>query len=177
MLATDDGANFPARRYATQNVNPIMRTITQLIELMVESESSEEASEERKELLMTINDLRITWNKELSELRSYLAFKADASIENIKTYRESINKIYQRLSSQEDLLTLEQVDALEQLAPLIDKYNSNIKKLIQLHSSDKWRTDAYIIRDSYGPKLQAQKQLLKFVNRFRQTSIPVLPTR
>lgn len=161
MLATNDSANFPAMHYAGENVNPIMRTVTQQIELMVESESSEDASEERKELLMNINELRITWNKELSELRSYLAFKADASIENIKAYREKVKNIVKALFMYEDLLTLEQVDALEQITPLIDEYNANVDTLIQLHSSKKWRTDAYVIRDSYGPHLRESKQLLK----------------
>lgn len=36
ILATDDGENFPAMRYAGESVNPIMRSITQQIELMVE---------------------------------------------------------------------------------------------------------------------------------------------
>ncbi len=160
MLATDDGANFPAMRFAGESVNPIMRTVTQQIELMVESESSEDASEERKELLMNINILRITWNKELSELRSYLAFKADASIENIKSYRTIVKNIIEALYLYEDLLTLEQIDALEQITPLVEKYNANVDKLMKLHSSDKWRTDAYIIRNSYGPQLRETKQLL-----------------
>jgi len=136
MLATDDGANFPAMRYAGKSVNPIMRTITQQIELMVESESSEDATEERKQLLMSINALRITWNKELSELRTYLAFKAEVSIENIKTYRDSVKNITQTLYRYEDLLTLEQIDALEQITPLIKEYDTNVDKLMQLHSSE-----------------------------------------
>ncbi len=160
-LAINDGDNYPAMRYAGQSVNPIMRTVTQLIELMVESETTEDISDERKELLMGINDLRLTWNKVLSELRSYLAFKSDASVKNIIMYRQQVSKIASRLNKFEDLLTLEQEDALEQMIPLIETYNKNVGTLMELHSSDKWRTDAFIIRDSYGPQLREAKQLLK----------------
>ncbi len=161
MLATNDGENFPAMRYAGEHVNPIMRTVTQLIELMIESESSEEASEERKALLMDINDIRITWNKQLSELRSYLAFRSNASVENIKMYQEKVKSLASSLFKHEDMLTLEQIDALEQIMPLLAQYNTNLTTLMKMHSSDKWRTDAYIIRDSYGPQLREAKLLLK----------------
>ena len=161
LLAVNEGENYPAMRYAGEHVNPIMRTVTQLIELMIESETEEEASEERKQLLMDINALRITWNKQLSELRSYLAFKADASLENINMYQAQVKNIISSMFKHEEILTLEQVDALEQIIPLLKKYNTNLEALMKLHSSDKWRTDAYIIRDSYGPQLRATNQLLK----------------
>jgi methyl-accepting chemotaxis protein len=61
----------------------------------------------------------------------------------------------------EDLLTLEQLDAIEQIVPILDEYYKNIDRLIELHSSDKWRTDAYVIRQSYGPQLAAVKKLLQ----------------
>jgi len=160
-LAVSDGDNYPARRYASENVNPIMRTVTQQIELMVESETGEDASDERKELLMNINALRVTWNKMLSELRSYLAFRAAASVENITMYRTQVNKLVTELTGYDDLLTLEQLDALEQMVPLVEQYNTNVDTLVKLHNSDKWRTDAFIIRDSYGPQLRTAKQLLK----------------
>ncbi len=161
MLATNDGENFPAMRYAGEHVNPVMRTVTQLIELMIESESGEEANEERKALLADINDIRITWNKQLSELRSYLAFRSNASVENIKMYQEKVKNLTSSLFKHEDILTLEQIDALEQIMPLLEKYNTNLTTLMEMHSSDKWRTDAYIIRDGYGPQLRKAKQLLK----------------
>ena len=159
-LAVSDADNYPAMSYATENVNPIMRTLTQLIELMVLSEETEDADEERKQLLMSINVLRITWSKVLSELRSYLAFRTPAALENIGYYRETINKNISNITEVEDILTLEQLDAIEQIIPLIDKYNTNVDELIKLHRSDKWRTDAFVIRDQYGPQLVAVKELL-----------------
>jgi methyl-accepting chemotaxis protein len=62
-LAVSNVDNYPAMLFATKNVNPMMRNLTQLIELMVLAEETEEVGEERKQLLKTINSLRITWNK------------------------------------------------------------------------------------------------------------------
>ncbi len=160
-LALSDADNYPAMLYASENVNPMMRILTQLIELMVLAEETEDASEERKQLLMNINSLRITWNKVLSELRSYLAFRIPAAVENISYYREEISKNISDIVEMEDLLTLEQLDSVEQILPLVDEYNVNVDKLIDLHSSDKWRTDAFIIRDQYGPEFVLVKKLLK----------------
>jgi len=160
-LVNHDSINYPAMKYAGENVNPLMRTVTQLIELMVESETSEEVLEERKQLLMDINTLRITWSKVLSELRSYLAFKTEGAIDNIKLYSAGVQKVIASLNAQEDLLTLEQIDSLEQIIPIIDQYTINVKTLVDLHSSKKWRTDAYVLEDTYGPLLKQTRDLLK----------------
>ena len=160
-LAVDDGENFPAMKYASGNVNNLMRSISQQIELMVEAEAGEDADEERKQLLLTIYELRQAWTKMLSELRSYLAFRTSAAVENIGYYREKIASTLQSLAAMEDLLTLEQSDALDQITPLISEYNNNVDTLIELHSSDKWRTDAYIIREELGPLLYETVQKLK----------------
>ncbi len=160
-LALSDADNYPAMFYASENVNPMMRDITQLIELMVLSEETEDAGEERKKLLASINSLRVTWHKMLGELRSYLAFRTPAAVQNIGYYREKIQTNILEITEVEDLLTLEQLDAIEQIIPLIDNYNTNVDHLIGLHSSDKWRTDAYIIRHSYGPQLTSVKELLQ----------------
>ncbi len=157
-LATDDAANYPAMRYASESVNNLMRIITQDIELMVEAEKEEEASDERKPVLLTIYDVRKSWSKLMSELRSYLAFRTPAAVENIGYYRDQIDKDLQTLSEYEDLLTLEQLDALEQITPLIKQYNQNVDKLISMHSSEKWRTDAYMIRNELGPAVATALQ-------------------
>ena len=160
-LASSDGANYPAMRYAGENVNPLMRTANQLIEIMADSEEMEDASDERKDIFIGISDLRLSWSKVLSELRSYLAFKSDASVKNLQIYHQHASMIAYQLRSLEDLLTLEQLDSLEQLLPIIKKYKANVDELVKMHSSDKWRTDAAVIRDSYGPQLRETKQLLK----------------
>ena len=160
-LAVSNVDNYPAMLYATENANPQMRSITQLIELMVLAEETEEVDEERKQLLKTINEFRITWNKVLSELRSFLAFRSSSAVTNIALYRENIKTNVSNIMQVEDLLTLEQLDAIEQILPILDEYDKNVDELIKLHSSDKWRTDAYLIRESYGPQLVAVKKLLK----------------
>ncbi len=161
-LAVSDVDNYPAISFANDNVNPQMRTISQLMELMAVAEASEDPSEERKELMLAINTMRLTWTKVLGEVRSYLAFRTSAATENIGYYREQLTDLVKYLSSEEveDLLTLEQVDALEQMQPVMAEYNKNVDELINLHSSDRWRTDAFIIRDAYNPQLNQTRSLL-----------------
>ncbi len=156
-LAEDNNANYPAMLFASEYVNPQMRSLTQLIELMVLSEETEDVSEERKHLLKTINELRTSWNKVVSEIRSFLAFRSPASLANISLYREDAQKKITQLIELDDLLTREQLDAIEQITQILYEYNTNIDQLIEIHRSDSWRMDAYIIRHSYAPKLTAVK--------------------
>ncbi len=159
--AVDNSENYPAMKFATENVNNLMRLIAQDVELMVGAEVEEELGEERKQILLTMFEMRKLTSKVMSELRSYLAFRTPAAVKNMGYYREQIDKELKYLQDNEDMLTLEEYDALEQLLPLVEQYNNNVDELVRLHSSDKWRMDAYTIREQFGPDLNTALALVK----------------
>lgn len=160
-LAINDSDNYPAVQYATEHVNSTMRTVTQLIEVMIYSENSEDYDIERKPLALSMNDLRVAWVKIQSELRSYMAFRSSSNKENVGYYMTQVNTLLSEIAGYDDLLTLEQEDALEQLGPLVVAYAREVVVLIEMHGSEKWRTDAYIMRTEYGPALYDAIDIVK----------------
>ena len=160
-LAEDDGQNYPARAFASDNVNSMMREVSQHIEIMVHAEIDEGPSEERHDLASTLNDLRVTWNKMTSEVRLYLAFRNQSAIENVKLYEDSLKAQAEIIASFEDLLTFEQDDALSQVSEQLPIYSSMVSELVDIHSSDRWRTDAWLIRTEYAPMLETLHASIK----------------
>ncbi len=162
-LAEDNVANQPAFAYAAEHLNPHSQKILQLLAQMVLAEQDEEASEERRELLLTITDIRYAWVNTMTALRAYLAFRSEGELVNIRNYEESLDNSLLRLGEFEDELSLDQADSLEQFHTAYAAFRGNFPRLVEIHGSERWRSDAYLIRTELGPLLeevQAELDLL-----------------
>jgi len=149
--------NVPAMRYSSQNLNPISQQILQNISQMILSEEEEEASDERREIVTAINDMRYSWANMLNAVRAYLAFRANVSLDEVKLYRENFEALMEKLASKGDELTLDQSDSLEQIGSFKDKYFNNLDLMVEGHGGEQWRTDAWLIRSEIGPLLTSIK--------------------
>lgn len=149
-LAIDDSSNYPALRYAGQNINPLSQQNLQLLGQMILAEEEEEANDERRVLLMDVELLRYTWSNVMNGVRAYLAFRTQDAINEVELYQEATTKIVERIMEQEDLLGLDQVDSIEQFSANREVFITNFAELIAIHGSEKWRVDAYLIRTEIG---------------------------
>ncbi len=160
-LSKDNNLNILAVGFAQEKINPLNRELLQLLGQMLSSEDEEEYIEERKEVITLIHKLRYSWASVMTELRLFLAFKAPAAIDNIKLYSSNVDAMVERLlvlQNDDDLLTLDQSDSLEQFIALKTQFMNNFGQLIELHNSDKWRQDAYIVKTQVTPLLLSIKE-------------------
>jgi len=159
-LAGSDVKNIPAMSYSSQNLNSFSQQVLQNISQMILSEEDEEPTAERREILTAINDMRYSWANMLNGVRAYLAFRADVSLDEVQLYNESVTLLLEKLSEKEDVLTLDQADSLEQIKTFKKQYHDNLAIMVKNHGSDKWRTDAWLIRSEIGPLLESIKNNL-----------------
>ncbi len=152
-LVEKPAKNIPAFAYAAENINPLSQQLLQLLSGMIQTEGEEEASDERRQLLMEIENVRYAWANVMNGLRAYLAFRQSSSLQEINLYMGSVDAGLERLQTKEDLLTLDQADALEQFLPLKEEFATHLGKMLTIHGSDSWRIDAYLIRTEVGPLL------------------------
>lgn len=172
-LAVNDALNVPAMQYASQEVNPRVQQMLQLLQQMLLSEEQEEANEQRKALLISVSNLRHTLVSAVNELRLYLAFRATEQIQNFLTFREVLEASVERLNAyDEDFLTFEQLDAVEQFTEIFVAYFKAADKLMEIHKAEDWRQDAFIIRKEIAPLLlEIQDSLNATVEQQHETSI------
>ncbi len=149
--ATSYESNFPGIAFANENINPISRVHLQLTSQMIMSEMEESADDERKQLLADIAELRYAWSNIMNGIRGYLAFRSDANIRDLTLYIERTDQLLARLNEQSDLLTLDQADSLEQFAQGLVAFKQHYAKLLQIHGSEQWRMDAWLVRSKLGP--------------------------
>lgn len=154
-LAQDESKNLTAMAYANENINPLTRQISQILSQMVAAEEDAEVSTTRKRILLELTKLRYTWSSLMNEMRLYLAFRAPAGRDNIALYQSSLDASVNRLDDMESNFEFEQQDGYEQFKSLRTRFNKNLAELLKLHGSDKWRTDAYLLKTEIGPALVA----------------------
>lgn len=151
QLAAAYTNNFPALQYSNINVNPINRELLQLTGEMLMSEKDEDASNERKEILIDITELRYYWAGVMRGIRGYLAFRNKESVEEMDLYLESSETVLNRLAERNDQLTFEQQEALGQFRTNLDSFRKHFKKMMEIHGGEQWRTDTWLVRSQISP--------------------------
>ena len=160
---------YPGMAYANVDINPLNREMIDLTSRMILSEKEEDASEERRDLLISLADLRYTWSNAINSIRGYLAFRSDAIIEDLDLYIGRAEATIEKIRTFSDYLTLDQEDAIETFEVKLQQIKQNIEELKRIHGGEQWRTDAWLVRDQAAPLIDSidgkLKQLLE-----RQTS-------
>jgi methyl-accepting chemotaxis protein len=152
-LAVDDNLNQPGVGVSAGKMAPIASEIQQQLSQMLRSEEMEQATPERKKILMKIANLRQTWMNVLNNNRAYIAFRTKAFLDNLMLFRDGFVTGVNELAETEGL-NFEQEEGVSTIKEAQEKYFSIMDELIKVHSSEKWRTDSYLIRHEIGPLVQ-----------------------
>jgi methyl-accepting chemotaxis protein len=163
--------NFPALQYSNINVNPINRELLQLTGEMLMSEKDEEASNERKEILTDITELRYYWAGVMRGIRGYLAFRNQESVEEMNLYLESSETVLARLTERHDALTFEQQEAVGQFRTNLDNFRKHFKKMMEIHGGEQWRTDTWLVRSQISPLFVSLNKKLTQLLEIQTTAI------
>lgn len=153
-VAVDNEKNFPGIAYANQYVNPLNQRLLQLATQMIDSELEalqdvEDAS--RLQLFTMINDLRYSWSTVMGSIRGYLAFRNQAQLENLALYMGRARELIDKISAYGEALTFEEEEALEQFITDYAAFDQAQKKMVEIHGSDRWRTDVWLIKSQMSP--------------------------
>ncbi|VAW61829.1 Methyl-accepting chemotaxis sensor/transducer protein [hydrothermal vent metagenome] len=144
--------NSPAQRLAAEKLNPVSQQLQSMISQMIESDYDEDnADSSRDEFRRTLYDLRYYNVRVASELRNFLAFRSSTSLENMRSIEKVIMPKLKFIRENEDLHTFEQSNIIQIYIDLDKNYFNDLEKLAKLHSTDKYRTDIYLIKTEIGP--------------------------
>ena len=170
ILGASDIENIPAQRMASQTLNPMAQELQSMISQMITSDYEEDNSDGmRDEFRQVIYDLRY-YNVQLSgELRTFLAFRSNANIENIRAIWDVVKTKLDLIAASEDLYTFEQDEVVEQLLERYQTYFDGIMQAVEVHSTDRYRTDIFLVKSEIGPLMsQIESNLGLLVDQLKQ---------
>jgi len=152
-LTNNHGRNFPAMQYSVQKLNPLSEEIIQNLTNMLGAEPEGDATI-NAEILELIHGLRYAWIRNMAEIRSYLGFKNEGSLKQrqlfYQGFREQLSTLQNNYAGK---LSLEHESGLENINTLVVLFEKNMATMVAMHSGEKWRTDAYMIRTRIIPLL------------------------
>ncbi len=169
-LAVDFNKNFPGIGLSGEKMNPLALTIQENLNEMIRVEMQDGSiNKQRRKLLKDITDLRQTWMLIVLDNRAFMTFRSKSQVDNIKTFREVFDTQLKTLSGYGNTLLFEQSEALENIKTSKTEFFKLLDEMIQVHGSEKWRTDSYLIRSEIGPLVQrVQSNVAKLVEGQRQ---------
>jgi methyl-accepting chemotaxis protein len=151
-LSNDDIKNVPAQLIASEKLNPMAQQLQSMISQMIISDYEEDNTDGvRDEFRQVIYDLRYYNVQMSSELRTFLAFRSDANVQNMKAIMEVIESKLKIIQSDEDLYTFEQSSLMGEFINVNTDYYKALNEAVAVHSTDKYRTDIYLVQTEIGP--------------------------
>lgn len=169
QLASSQLDNFPAIKYAADNVNPISRQILQALSSMVSAEQEESVSAERRAFLMEVESARYAWSTVVGHIRSYMILGDQSAMENVMLYFTQFKKNIDTISEKSDLLGFEQEEFFAVVTAKSSQFEASLEGFTAIFKTNKARTDAFLMRTEVGPLLlDIDSDLKKLVNTERE---------
>ena len=151
--------NYPGLVYAGENLQPLATIALQNINLFINSEFEEHSEQPRIKLLQRANDMRTRWVQTMNEIRGFLSTRLPHSLsqanDQLDLFEENIQYFHQN-----EQLTFEQEEAIENMDGLATRYKKNMLNLQAIHTSDKWREDAYLYRTRARTHISTLNELI-----------------
>lgn len=164
----DEFKNFPAISYSSQSIVPLTRQSLEAITIMVNalneyaddnfllkqnSELSINQHANYLKILKVTHELRYIWRSMTYFMSNYILLgKDNPDYKNyIYLFRDQLLNLIQQY---DDMELTDYIEIEEQLPTIKNNlylYVKHIDKIIALHESDKWRMDAYLVKNNSGP--------------------------
>lgn len=158
-IGINDNLNKPALLLAADKIGPLFNQVLQVTTSMLESEEEEdELTEQRKDILKTIFEIRSEWLSLSRNITVFLTYRNQVFAEEYPFQLKKIKNRLTHLTGLSDDLTFEQSNGLEELDATIVTYEQALHELVPLHSGQNWRKDSQIIRNELGPLLNDIRQ-------------------
>lgn len=141
-LLQDKQANYPAYARAKNDLEPML---SEAQSLLIDLQDYAESEQVRVEFSESFKN----WQTSYSYLAAYIAFKSDADLENATIYMQGAKRIVSLLEDEENEYLLD--EGGEELSDLATAYLEMQQSVIQLHQSDRWRQDLYLLQHELTP--------------------------
>ncbi len=149
-LAADVKRNMPAVGIAADWMEPQGVEMTHLLsDIKAEAKISSQY-----EFARSLDNLLYNWAMVISQVRSYLAFRNDAAVDDIYLYLEGVKQHRNEVGAYLKTHQPELLELVEEFNDGLTNYESYLTQVIDVHGSSQWRADSSLMREQITPTLR-----------------------
>lgn len=143
--------NLPATKIFIDKATPLASSMLATITTIINIETSLTASQERKELLGIMADIRGNTAISIGKLRSYLLTKDDQFKQEFHQSWDKANDRFNDLQQRADLLTPAQAQALAVFNKAHEQFIPLTSEIIQTRSGSEWNQAHFLLATKAAP--------------------------
>ena len=163
-------SRYPAMPILLTHLEPSNRKFSEAVEQALQEGEYTEfnpkfVKRDQYRVMQLFQEARYAWAMQISWFRMFVANRMGAfgdpktamrnNLTNRKLFATSVAHILQRLKQfeQQGKLSIQQEASLEQMDEALSYYNQHLERAVKIYSSDNWRADTSLQRDSLQPAL------------------------
>ncbi len=151
ILPTNTRENFPSLAFASSQLNPLAQKNLTILGQMLLAEEDEDASEERKPLLIAVQNLRYAWVTLMKDMWTYITVSTKNTLEQLKMSQQRALTALEDVAQYEEMFTFEQEEGFPELSRNMTSYIKLSDVVVSFQSSDRKRLDTFLIRNKLSP--------------------------
>ncbi|MGD9385102.1 MAG: methyl-accepting chemotaxis protein [Thioalkalispiraceae bacterium] len=148
-IASNEYKRRPIMQYANDHIYPHHNYILNRLMLFHEDFTSE--SPQHFDLYRSVAELKEHWLSVAKGYRLFVTLRRKSSVDEIRIHMALFEEKLTQLLTQQDRMSLVQLDAIETISKRFPKIKDNTDKLIELSTTNAWRMDSFIISEKLGP--------------------------
>jgi len=178
VLKLQEGAitRYPAVKILLNEVQPSNRYFKEQLTL-ARDEAEDIRGRTRGKIITLLNEIRIHWEKRVSEVRLFVANRSGAfgdakkvlprNLESVEIYGDKVDDLLYKvreLSRNFDRVVVLK-DTLDEMIVTNRRYSLAFKRAAKLFMQEGWRADVYYLESRVEPLIKQNEELLKNIER------------
>ena len=151
VLPTNTRENFPSLAFASDQLSPLAKKNLTILGQMRLSEEEEDATPERKPILLAIESLRYAWVTLMKDMWTYITVSNKNTLGQLRISQQATLNALAELENHVEDFTFEQEEGFPELEKNIKSYIKLSAVVISFQQGNRKRIDTFLIKNYLGP--------------------------
>ena len=180
-VVSDVRIRFPGLNLLTDMLLPANNEFIQALDLAIQEINDGERSPTNTTIRDALLNIRYSWSQQVSWFRLFVANRSGlfgtpytsmkSNIANREIFNSDVKRQLDKLKSydQKSLLGLQASDSLEIMYRAYNKYETNVRKAVEIYTSEEWRIDHLFLNKNLIPQFDKTNDIIDKINQHIKT--------
>lgn len=149
--------NMPAIRILLEELNPLQdqkNIVIKDIELLLNNPDEFEDEASYEEFRTLFYNFVNNYTQAMKEANQFFAYREPQALESYAVYTAGLQQMILDMEAMEDVISEDVLDLLSDYGNIAKSFNEKFQKAVNVHQSDRWRTDLFLLKTKLIPLIE-----------------------